>query len=251
MQRQLDRLGMEYEFVTAVDGAALTADERLELVDEDVVARAPDWLRPGIIGCCLSQLAVYRAIAADGASAALVLEDDAVLPSETPALLAGLAPKLDRREVALLYYRSIDPCRLSDRDAEPLVGKRRLLYPVDLEPLNAATAYVITREACLSMIDFVLPVRTGPDSWAAFVEGGAIDRVRCVHPRPFGAQTDFKSTVDYLGGSTSAKQRVMGAVARHRIFPLFQIAAWRRAQIERNLSQFSVVSDRSPHSPER
>ena len=250
MQRQLERLGIEHEFVAAVDGGALTAGDRQGLVCEDAVARASDWLRPGIIGCCLSHVAAYRAIAADGAAAALVLEDDVILPTYTADLLTTLASSLDRREVALMYYRSIRSCRLSDRESVSLAEGHRLLYPIDLEPLNATTAYVITREACLSMIDFVIPVRTGPDSWSVFVQAGALDRVRCVQPRPFGARTDFKSTIDYLGGSTSAKQRVMGAVSRHRIFPLFQIAAWRRAQIERNLSQFSVVSERSPHSPQ-
>lgn len=249
MRRQLERLGIEHEFIGAVDGAALTRGERKWLVDEDVVARAPDWLRPGIIGCCLSHVDAYRAIVADDAPAALVLEDDAVLPPDTEEIIATLESQLDRREVVLMYYRSIRPCRLSDYNALPLIGDSRLLYPFDLEQLNATTAYVITREACLSMIDFVIPVRTGPDSWEVFVEAGALDRVRCVRPRPFGARTDFKSTIDYLGGSESTKQRAMTVVSRYRIFPLFQLAAWRRARIERRLSHFSVISERPPHSP--
>ena len=61
-------------------------------------------------------------------------------------------------------------------------GARRLLYPVDLEPLNATTAYAITRQACLAMIDYVIPVHTGPDSWWQFVESGALERVRCGSP---------------------------------------------------------------------
>ncbi len=43
MRRQLERLGLEHEFVAAVNGARLTADERL-LVDGHAVAQSP-------IGC--------------------------------------------------------------------------------------------------------------------------------------------------------------------------------------------------------
>ncbi len=67
----------------------------------------------------MSQVAAYRAIVADGAPAGMVLEDDVILPDDTVELLATLAPLLERREVALLYYRSIRPCRLSDRDQCP------------------------------------------------------------------------------------------------------------------------------------
>jgi hypothetical protein len=130
----------------------------------------------------------------------------------------------------------------------PLTDGSRLLYPVDVEPLNATVAYMITRDACLAMIDFVVPVRTGPDSWGVFVEQGALDRVRCVVPRPFGTRNDFKSTIDYLGDSSSPLQRAMSAVSKRRIFPLFQLLAWRRARLEKRLSQFTVVPERSPYA---
>ena len=68
------------------------------------MAKSPHWLRPGIVGCCLSQVAAYRAIVADGAPAGMVLEDDVILPDDTVELLATVAPLLERREVALLYY---------------------------------------------------------------------------------------------------------------------------------------------------
>ncbi|HUR85628.1 MAG TPA: glycosyltransferase family 25 protein [Solirubrobacteraceae bacterium] len=248
IEEQLARLELEYEIVAATDGSALTPEERERLLDMDAVTRAPDWLRPGIVGACLSHLAAYRAIAADGAPHALVVEDDAILPPDLVALLAEIAPELRGREAVLLDVKSLRATELSGLDGIDLPGGRRLLYPMDVAPLTAATAYVITREACLSMSEFVIPVRAGPDSWGFFVEHGGLDRVRCVHPRPCRPRTDFKSTVDYLGASAAPLQRIMSFVSEHRIFPLFQLAAWRRARSDRRMTRLTVVSRRSPFS---
>src|SRR5438034_304873 len=87
---ELGRIGLPYRFVDSVDGFRLTVEERAALVDEEHVARHP-WLTPGILGAALSHVAAYRAILEDGPPVALVLEDDAVLPSDLAPLLDELA----------------------------------------------------------------------------------------------------------------------------------------------------------------
>lgn len=248
MDAELRRADLEHEFIVATDPRLLSAEEYDRRVDAATVARAPDWLRPGIVGAALSHLDAYRAIVADGAACALVLEDDAVLPPGTAELLASLAAAVEGREVVQLYYRSVQPCQFSAQDAVDLGDGLRLLYPMDVGPIMAATAYAITRDACIGMLETAQPVRAASDSWGHHYDAGALDAVRCVVPRPFAARTDFKSTIDYLGAPSRPLQRLMTAVAERRIFPLYQLAGWRRALTERRISRFTVVAERSPLS---
>ena len=250
IESELRHAGLDYEIVPAVDGVRLKDEERARLVDAEAVARSPDWLRPGIIGCSLSHLEVYRRIVASGERFAFVIEDDVSFDPSIRDLLAALEGELRGSEAALLYYRSVRPCQFSGEDAVHLGGESTLMYPMELEPLNATGAYVLTAQAARKLSGFILPVRVGPDSWGVFHEGGALDRLRCVVPRPVRTRTDLKSTVDYLGSHRSLRQRVMTAIADHRVFPAYQLLALRRAAIERRMSRFSVVSDRSPYATE-
>jgi glycosyl transferase family 25 len=246
MEAQLERAGLNHEFIAATDGRSLTEEELERLVDPDLVRRAPRWFRPGQVGCCLSHLEVYRRVAAEDHDTAFVLEDDAVLPSGIESLLGAVAAELDRPEAALLYYTAKAPLRLSEQQAAQLAGGARLLYPLDLAPLNSTMGYVITRSACRRMADLVLPIKVGPDSWAYFHEQGALERVRCVYPRPIRARTDFKSTMDYSGG-VAGGAKVTAAISERRVFPLAQILAVRRAMTARKMSRFSVVPEPSPY----
>lgn len=242
LESELARTQLEHEFVDAVDGRLLTPELRRGRVDEDAVGRAPDWLRPGIVGAALSHLKAYSAILRDNARCGLVLEDDVVLSSDPLPLLHAVAEAVRGNELALLYYRGVRPMRLTDHDAVDLVHGHRLLYPLD-EGVTAGNGYVITRRACEGMLERAVPVRAGPDNWDFFRKIGALETVRCVYPRPFGARADFKSAVDYLGADESLVQRVMTNVANRRIFPLHQLATLRRRRAERRFSQFAVVSD--------
>jgi glycosyl transferase family 25 len=220
-QRQLERLGMEYELVPGVDGRTLSSDA---LVDN---------LTLGVVGCALGHLNAYRQVLADREEIALVLEDDAALPEHTPRVLEALAPALSGAEVALLHYRAYKPCPLVEKDGVPLGDGFQLLYPVSPEPLSAATAYVITADGCRRMSEFVEPVRFWPDDWKAFLREGALDRLRCVSPRPVEAETAFKSTVGYADNLLA------------RLVPA-RLRAWRRARIQQQYTDFPVVPEAPP-----
>jgi hypothetical protein len=230
MEELLRHSRLAHEFVEAVDGALLTAEERARLVDAEAVARYPHWLTPGIVGSSLSHLEAY----------------DQVLPEDFGELLTEIESLVAAAEAVLLYYRSHVPARFSEPDAVPLKASRSLRYPVDVEPITCAGAYVITREACLNMLETAMPIRLGPDSWNAFYEEGALHRLRCIVPRPVGVRTDFKSTIDYLGNDASLVQRVMTGISERRPFPFYNLVAWRRSLVERRMSRFEVVAERSP-----
>jgi glycosyl transferase family 25 len=247
IEQDLERTALEWEIVPAVDGSALSA-EHAALVDSGAVARAPDWLRPGIVGASLSHLEVYRRITAAEQGPALVLEDDASIDADTEEVLRDAGRKMSGAEIVLAYYRTLRPCRFSNLDSVELAGESALMYPVDAHPLTAGTAYLITTEGARRMTECVVPVRAAPDSWGFFLEEGGIDRLRCILPRPARVRNEFKSTVGYLGAASSPLQRAMTTVADHRVFPLYQLASWRRRITERRMSRFTVTSERSPQA---
>ena len=84
---ELKKTGLDYEIITAIDG------RDLDLSDPTIVDPSLPFLDPslpvvdiglaaGTAGAALSHLSVYRKIIADGLDAALVLEDDVVLPAD-------------------------------------------------------------------------------------------------------------------------------------------------------------------------
>jgi glycosyl transferase family 25 len=242
---QLEALGMDHTFVEAVDGRQLSQVDRARLVDEDVVAKYPQWLTPGQIGCALSHLRVYEQILIAGDEVALVVEDDVVLPPSMPRIAGKVAPQMRGSEVVLLYYRSFSACRLSSARGVEIEPGTRLLYPLDPNQLNTTAAYLINRKACRGLANWILPVRAGADSWGEFYGQGAIESLRVVTPRLVSVRKDFRSTIGYVG-QRSARARLFGAVERHRIFPLFQLMTLNRHLIERRMSKVVIVSEASP-----
>lgn len=242
---ELTMAGLEYQFVAAIDGLRLTAEERATLVDPDALAVHSSWLKPGVIGASLSHLQAYREIRSSGDPLGLVLEDDVTLDPDLLALLDDIVPRMDPNEIVLLYWRTWPGCKLSSHASEGLVGGRRLLFPMNPHRLNCASAYIITREACETMLHELEPVWTGTDAWGEFHDKGAFERIRCVASRPVGMRTDFKSTVDYIDTSSIAG-RLLTVVARRRVFPFHQLLSLRRARHERRMSAFEIVDEPSP-----
>lgn len=247
---ELRAIGLEHRFVDSVDGLGLTSEVRAKLVDEATVALHPNWLTPGVIGACLSHVEAYREILADGDDMALILEDDVVLPSSLPGVLRAITSQVNSNEIVLLYWRTWEGCEFSTDGAVGLPEGHQLMFPMDARTLLSAVAYIVTRDACRSMIEAVLPIRTGADVWGEFHEWGGFERIRCVVPRAVSMRTDFKSTLDYVTADSISGQ-VTSYVARHRIFPMYQLLAWRRAHLERRMTRFTLVAQASPLAQSR
>ena len=222
MTAQLGRTGVHYEIVNAVDG------RDLDLRDTKLFDPAVDSsFSPGIFGCVLSHLDVYRRVLDDGHEVALVLEDDIVLPADLGALLDAITQHMIGAEVVLLNFHSDEACRITKAGSVELPSSRLLVQIVDKGSPWSGGAYLITREACSRMVRTVLPVRSRADHWARFYREGAIDRVRCVVPMPVENSVVLRTTKDnYRPGSLQA--RVLEAVASTRVPPLHQALALRR-----------------------
>lgn len=239
MAAQLQRLGLDYEVVAAVDGAELTPTDRRGLVDESAVSAMPQWLTAGAVGCALSHRLVYERMLSDGHQIALVLEDDVRLEPSVVGLLAAVEEALRGAEVALLNYRSRRVCHFDGRTGKVLAPQYRLLSPQEAAHIGSTAAYVVTRAAAARIHAGVVPVRAAADSWGMFVAEGFVDRVWCVFPRPVDTDTSFSSTIDYVPENSPTAR--LKAVARRRgAQPLKLALSAARAVRERRMSRFVV-----------
>jgi glycosyl transferase family 25 len=92
---QLEKLGMSYSIVEAVDGSKLTATELPSLYDRERAVRLTGSpMRPLTlpeIGCALSHLSIYKKILEENLLNALVFEDDSLISNDMPDISALLA----------------------------------------------------------------------------------------------------------------------------------------------------------------
>ncbi|WP_349609583.1 glycosyltransferase family 25 protein [Cupriavidus sp. DF5525] len=178
---QLERLGVPFQVFPAVDGRALPEDEVARRYDAAAAAVSYRPMSRGEVGCALSHLGVYRKVLDDGAEFALVLEDDALLGDDLPAVLADLQQHLDpaRPDVVLLSH--ID--KYTRWGTRQLGSDRKLVRRYG--EWWRAHGYVVTRAAAQRLLDGLQPLWCAADYWSAFEKRGLVS-VRAVVPYCIG-----------------------------------------------------------------
>lgn len=104
MAEQMERLGLEYRRVEAVDGNELSDAEIDEMTDAKisrVLFRRK--LNPGEVGCHLSHMKIYQIMRDEGIAQAVIMEDDATLHDEFPQVLRRCLQAPLRDEWRLLH----------------------------------------------------------------------------------------------------------------------------------------------------
>jgi glycosyl transferase family 25 len=253
---ELKKTGLDYEIIAAVDGRDLdlsdsaVVDSSLPFIDPSLPI-VDSGLAAGTAGAALSHLSVYRKIVADGLDAALVIEDDVVLPADLGSLADAVAEQLAGAEVVLLSVDSPEPCKMSVEASIQLPSSRLLALPIDICQPRSAGAYIVTREACERMAQRLQPVRIQADSWWYFYREGMLDRVRCVVPLPVCKDPKFPSTIGSYSLGTGFRGRLTGPLVRHKIPLLHQALRYRRQRIFRQWGRSELVDTPFIEKPSR
>jgi glycosyl transferase family 25 len=141
MAAQLTGLGLTFDRLPASDGRALTAADRARVDHRGRKAISAYPLSDNEIGCWLSHLRAMQSLLDSGDAMAAILEDDAALTAETPAVLSAIAA-MDRA------FDAIDLHRLFNKH-ERFVPVLPLLPNLALGRVGYThmrlTAYVISR----------------------------------------------------------------------------------------------------------
>jgi len=152
----LQALGLEYELVDGVDGRELPAEEHARLLAPGVTFSSP-----GVVGCYMSHMAVYRRLVETGDAAALVLEDDAALnPAIVPLLRAGPA-RLDF-DYCFLDCDNVREPVFYDPDTRLPLGHGFTAYELSGGP-EGTHAMIVTREAAELRLSHGLPIQNAID----------------------------------------------------------------------------------------
>lgn len=241
--REVKKHNLDYEFINAVNGKNLTKSEKDRLCDQDAVRNNPDWLTPGAIGAALSHHKVYQKIVSDNVEAALVVEDDLILPNNLNSILQNIKADLHKNEVILIFYQSFNPLKLSLQGKSELADNYKLMYPLSLNGVAGAVCYIITKEAAKSLVDYILPIRLAADSWLEFQREKKIDGVRCLYPMSIEL-TNMKSTISSTSQSWF-RRIVTEGIDKYKIPPFYNILKNYRANSIKSRSVIELVEEKS------
>lgn len=244
MEVQLQRAGIDYQIIDAVDGSRLTNEEVSRLVHHEAFAASPRWLNRTAIGCAASHLLCYKAIISQGLSQALILEDDMIFDVCLRDLLSSIELiSLDPLSVVLLYYRS-DPNHTTNlRTVLQGLGPQRLSLVAPLNPsdiLSCAGAYILSNDACQSLLRSNAPIRFTADSWMSYLHFGALKNLYAVYPR-ICSGAEFDSTIEYAKAYYPPCLRRARDMISH--LPIGILKKLRRRSLERRMSNFVIDSN--------
>jgi glycosyl transferase, family 25 len=228
MIAELKKTDLDYEFVSACDGRDLDPNDP-SLITPELFNKSPFPANHG--ATALSHIRCYERMIAHGRDAALVLEDDVLLPADVNALTDAVAAHLMGSEVALLSFTNPEPMKMAREGALRLPHGRTLARPIDPWQLASGSAYVITREACERMIKSLVPVRACPDEWGYFYDEGLIDGVRCVVPATVSGANQFHSMQGSYTLGNGLKSRLLWPLVKLRLPLVQQILFYRRRRI--------------------
>ena len=171
VNKQLSRFGVTYTRIPAVNGRALSQDEKRNAVNRfrwwcAVGSPATD----GEIGCALSHASIYRKMIDEEIQLACILEDDVILDDRFPQVLLQLEKWHEKRS----KHNSV--CLLSNHsDSVGQLGNRHSGYQTPVEKNDflvkesvgdfCTECYVLTREAARQLLQVNSPLITPCDWW--------------------------------------------------------------------------------------
>jgi glycosyl transferase family 25 len=214
MERLLEGLGVEAEFIPAVDGRALTASQRARYD-----ARRARWhyraeMTDSEIACYLSHYRCYERIANEGLPMALILEDDiAVGPQFLPvvqALAAQAEPEWSVVRLQTQRTRVSKP--KSPKDAGSAIGDLPGggLFRLGTHVLGGC-AYMMRRSAAETMLSYGLRiVRPIDQTLDRYWENGILPYV--VRPFPVWQHPEFGSQIGNRGRAVRTEERPSDAL---------------------------------------
>jgi glycosyl transferase, family 25 len=248
MKKQLETIGLQHEFFSAVDGRQLTPAQLEQMCNMEVVNNWAELLTPGMIGCSLSHYHLYKKMVDENIKFALILEDDTRLSPQLPKVLYEIEEKLSNGklnvdEPILLYYQSKDVVQFARTGSVSLPIGSGLYYPIDIwRPITTA-AYIISYACAKRLINLIYPIRYSPDSWAVYHREGAIAGLRCVLPLPVESGY-FKSDIGYE--QDKIVNNFIKYLESKNIFPIIQLLKWRRRVRAKEQNRFEII-DQSPN----
>lgn len=214
-ESELARLGIAFSRFEAVDGRALPADELTRVYDPAANARRARHPMIGPeIGCYLSHVSLWQAIAAGDASGGIILEDDFAAADDLAQVLDALAQDSGNWHIAKLFSTRVGQKLL---DPRPLVNGRAIAVPYKVP--NTTLGYAIRREVAARLAARALPIsRPIDEDHKHFWEQGL--RLVMVAPPPLVLGEQSRDAGSITATRRRAKTRHAGGPLVHALHSL-------------------------------
>lgn len=215
MEPQLRELGIDYERFSAIDGTKLVPP--YPNFDAESYAKLHGRNEhPREIACYLSHLGCLNRFLETDAEYALILEDDALLPSDL----------LDILQAAFIHAQDWDLLRLSTVNSGIRIPYQRLTatthLAIALTREKGAGAYVINRNCAQIFVEKLLPIKLAWDI-AFDLEFLYGLKATFVEPPPVDQQTDLETQIQI-----DMNHHKLPATRYFTVFPFRAIVETRR-----------------------
>jgi glycosyl transferase family 25 len=194
MNEQMQQLGLTATFVEAIDGRALSED-RLTVEYDATLAQRSSYgeLTRGEIGCALSHKKIWQQLIKSEEKGYIVLEDDALLKPESPAIFSALQKTA----------KPGDFVNLGKSNANTFVWLQKTLFqPYRLVYINqaliGAIGYYITKEAAKRFLKVIPKIYFPIDFWYQTPGFKGITPIKAVVPT-LVEEMSFASTIGQRG----------------------------------------------------
>jgi glycosyl transferase family 25 len=165
--KQLNDMGVPFQFIEAIDGVELSDQDIRNNNDYGIYKSGvhASYLRKEEIGCVLSHLKILRKIVDEKIELACILEDDNDYIKEFKDLLIG--GDLNTSEWDILYLGHHSACTTSEAQST----NKKQLISIDskigeaLEVPYGSYAYILNIEAAKKILNIAFPIRMPFDSY--------------------------------------------------------------------------------------
>lgn len=140
---QFNRLGIQFDFVDAVNGRLLPKDVVDSINNKDVQSRYRRQIGLGEIGCTLSHQKIYQAIAESSVDYAIIFEDDIQLSDNISAVIEyfkSTAVSLGDKNLYILGWQEGLSCQ--DMWVRSIKDKINISDDVSFVKLNDSARYI-------------------------------------------------------------------------------------------------------------
>lgn len=191
MDEQLQRLGIGYERISAVDGRKLSRREKRSQVNYLRSFFAVDrMLLDGEIGCALSHLKIYRRMWDDDLECAVVLEDDVKLEDDFGEVLKEARQFVDINKPQVVLFSSFADGENS-RLRKGIVKSPKTFWCTD--------AYLITLPAAKIILRDNYPVSVYADAWKRWERYYGMELYRIYPESAHQDQVTYKTMINQSG----------------------------------------------------
>lgn len=228
MQRQLEGLALEAEFVIGFNGKEASTKSLDSICDpeqlESNFKRPFDQLK-GLVGCTYSHYLCYQKIIDEDLSVCCILEDDVILSKRFPEVLRYAEQHIKDNEVISLHTLLYFDTNLigSGRASNGSFGVLNATPP----SIRGTQGYIITKEVAHTLQKTMFPITDLPDCWHKYHLNTGIT-INVMFPFPLRHMWIDSVRDDERSGLLT---HLINFIQKRKIWGLWNVIKWRRRKI--------------------